>query len=164
MPYNNPWSVAALGHGQGGSCWQLVTPWRKRGGGFISACMYLFLMFLLHLFLKFPSVLGVRVLARFGASWLASLENTAPADVSDIELSPEPQMARNGRSSLARTSSWLEMAARAWPGAAAGSKWPLEPGTAPQLARDGRSRVPWSRRMLDGCRSNLLRNREMLAW
>ena len=31
-------------------------------------------------------------------------------------------MAQNGRSSLARSRSWLEMAARAWPGAAAGSR------------------------------------------
>ena len=99
---------------------------------------------------------------------------------------------RNTRSSVAQSRSWLEMAARAWPGAAAGSrwplkpgpepqlarngrsslaqsrswlaKWPLEPGPAPQLARNGRSSVPRGRRMLDRCRSNLLRNREMLDW
>ena len=32
-------------------------------------------------------------------------------------------MARNGRSGLARSRSWHEIAARAWPKAAAGSKW-----------------------------------------
>ena len=49
-------------------------------------------------------------------------------------------MARNGRSSSAQSRSCLELAARARPGAAAGSKWPLRLGPAPQLlARHGRS-------------------------
>ena len=48
-------------------------------------------------------------------------------------------LARNA----ARSRSWLEMAARAWPGAAAGSKWPLEPDPEPQLARAMAARA-WS--------------------
>ena len=44
------------------------------------------------------------------------------------------------------------------------AKWPLEPGPSLQLARHRRSSVPWSRRMLDKCRLNLLQNREMLEW
>ena len=54
--------------------------------------------------------------------------------------------------------------------------WPLEPGPEPQMARNGcsspprsrrilekcRSSLPRSRRMLDGCRSSLPRNRRML--
>ena len=73
-----------------------------------------------------------------GSAWL---ENTAPADVCDIEPGPEPLLARNGRSSLARSRSWLEIVARAWPGAAVGSKWPLEPGPEPQLAREMAARA-----------------------
>ena len=36
----------------------------------------------------------------------------------------------------------LHMAARAWPGAADGSKWLLEPAREPQMARNGRSSPP----------------------
>ena len=43
----------------------------------------------------------------------------------------------------------LHMAARAWPGAADGSKWPLEPAPAPQMARNGRSSPPRGRRWLE---------------
>ena len=56
----------------------------------------------------------------------------------------------------------LHMAARAWPGAADGSKWPLEPAPGPQMARNGRSSLPRSRRILDGCRSSLPWSRRML--
>ena len=55
-----------------------------------------------------------------------------------LEPAPGPQMARNGRSSLARSRRWLEMAARACLGAADGSKWPLELAPEPQNTR----RVP----------------------
>ena len=64
---------------------------------------------------------------------------------------------------LARSRSWLEMAARACPGAADGSKWPLEPAPEPQMARNGRSSRPRSRRILEKCRSSLLRSRRMLG-
>ena len=47
-------------------------------------------------------------------------------------------MARNGCSSPPRGRRWLEMVARARPGAADGSKWPLEPAPEPQNTR----RVP----------------------
>ena len=50
-------------------------------------------------------------------------------------------MARNGRSTLSRSRRWLEMAGRAWPGAAAGSKWAFEPGPEPQLAREMAARA-----------------------
>ena len=56
----------------------------------------------------------------------------------------------------------LHMAARAWPGAADGSKWLLEPAPEPQLARNGRSSPPRSRRILEKCRSSLPRSRRML--
>ena len=48
------------------------------------------------------------------------------------------------------------------PGAADGSKWPLEPAPEPQLARNGRSSLPLSRRMLEKCCSSLGRRRNML--
>ena len=81
-----------------------------------------------------------------------------------------------GRSSLLWSRRWLEMAARACLGAAASSKWLFERAPEPQMARNGRSsrprsrrilekcrsRLPGSRRMLDGCRSSLPRNRRML--
>jgi len=68
------------------------------------------------------------------------------------------------------------LAARAWPGAAGGSKWLLEPAPEPQMARNGcsssplssrirekcRSSLPRSCRMLDGCRSSLPRNCRMI--
>ena len=112
---------------------------------------------------------------------------------------------------MARTSSWLKIAARALHGASVSNPntprlpmlttsslakshtgleiagWPVEPGPEAQLARNGsssqaragsgngcsglaqsrrarnsRSTVAWSRRMLGKCRSNLLRNREMI--
>ena len=40
----------------------------------------------------------------------------------------------------------LHMAARAWPGAADGSKWLLEPAPEPQMSRNGRSSPPRSRK------------------
>ena len=43
----------------------------------------------------------------------------------------------------------LHMAARAWPGAADGSKWLLEPAPEPQLARNGVSSPPRSRKWLE---------------
>ena len=46
-------------------------------------------------------------------------------------------------------------------GAAAASKWPLEPAPGPQMARNGRSSLPRSRRILDGCRSSLPWSRRM---
>ena len=112
----------------------------------------------LYLFLKFPSGLGFS-----DASELRGVlcpENTAPAEVPDFEPGPEPQLPRIGQASLAWSRSWFEVAARAWPGTAAGSKWrlempdrawprvaagsewPLEPGPKPQLARDGASKLP----------------------
>ena len=42
----------------------------------------------------------------------------------------------------------LHMAARAWPGAADGSKWLLEPAPEPQMSRNGRSSPPRSRKYL----------------
>ena len=48
------------------------------------------------------------------------------------------------------------------PGAADGSKWPLEPAPEPQLPRNGRSSLPLSRRMLEKCCSSLARSRKML--
>ena len=59
-------------------------------------------------------------MARNGSKWL-------------LQLAPEPQMARNGRSSPPRSCRILE-----------------------------KCRLPRSRRMLDGCRSSLPRNRRML--
>ena len=56
----------------------------------------------------------------------------------------------------------LHLAARAWPGAADRSKWLLEPATEPQIARNGRSSPPRSRRILEKCRSSLPRSRRML--
>ena len=56
----------------------------------------------------------------------------------------------------------LQMAARAWPGAADGSKWLLEPAPEPQMARNGRSSPPRSRRKLEKCQSSLPRSRRML--
>ena len=46
-----------------------------------------------------------------------------------------PLFAAYGRSSLAWSRRWLEMAARARPGAADGSKWSLEPAPEPQKTR-----------------------------
>ena len=66
------------------------------------------------------------------------------------------------RSSLARGRNWLEMAARARPGAADGSKWPLEPEPDQQNTRRVPLESAWSRRMLDGCRSSLPRSRRLL--
>ena len=79
-------------------------------------------------------------------------------------------MLKKCRSSLLRSRSWLEMAARACPGAAAGSKWPLKPAPEPQssLARSRKmfekccSSMPRSRRMLEKCRSSLLRSHRWL--
>ena len=54
---------------------------------------------------------------------------------------------RNFRASLAARARYLlHMAARAWPGAADGSKWLLEPAPEPQMARNGRSSPPRSRK------------------
>jgi hypothetical protein len=59
-------------------------------------------------------------------------------------------MARIGRLSPPRSRRWLEMAARARPGAADGSNmWPLELGPEPQMARNGRSSPPRGRRWLE---------------
>jgi len=95
-----------------------------------------------------------------------------------------------GRSSLVCSSWWLEKkTSRAHPGAADGSKWPLEPAPEPQNSRkvplesapepqnarrvplesapepQNARRVPLEpggrRRMLDGCRSSLPRSRSM---
>ena len=87
-----------------------------------------------------------------------------------------PLFAAYGRSSLARSRRWLEMAARARPGAADGSKWPLEPAPEPQNtrrvplepalepqnARRAPLEPPRNRRMLDRCRSSLPWSRRML--
>ena len=51
-----------------------------------------------------------------------------------LEPALEPQMVRNSSSSLSRSHRLLEMAARACPGAAECSKWPLEPAPEPQNA------------------------------
>ena len=52
-----------------------------------------------------------------------------------LESALEPQMARNGRSSLPRSRKGLEMAVRACPGAAESSKWPFEHAPEPPNAR-----------------------------
>ena len=93
-----------------------------------------------------------------------------------LELGPEPQMARNGRSNPPRSRRWLEMAARARPGAADGSKWPpepapeqqntrrvpLEPALEPRNARRAPLEPPQNRIILDGCRSSMPWRRRML--
>ena len=138
------------------------------------------MIYYIHLLLKFRSKSPTEP-EKLGSSWARLrpnsarpwLENTAPADVCDIEPGPEPQMARNGRSSLARSRSWLETAARAWPGAAAGSRndrlqkrrwlemaaraWPK-----PRNARLVLFEPPRKCRMLDGSHSSLLWRHSML--
>ena len=107
-----------------------------RSEGQISTCQYLSILKSLN----FGRVSPNRALAvlRRSRPWL---ENTAPAE---------------------KCRYLLHMAARAWPGAADGSKWPLEPAPGPQMARNGRSSLPRSRRILDGCRSSLPWSRRML--
>ena len=65
-----------------------------------------------------------------------------------------PALARN----VAICCIWLHLAARAWPGAADRSKWLLEPALEPQIARNGRSSPPRSRRILEKCCSSLPRS------
>ena len=83
---------------------------------------------------------------------------------------------RNCRQNQPRGRRWLELAARACPGAAAGSKWPLElapepqnarkvllkPGPEPQNAEKCCSSLPRSRKLLEKCCSSLPRCRRML--
>ena len=63
--------------------------------------------------------------------------NAAICCIWPLELGPEPQMARNGRSSPPRGRRWLEMAARACPGAAEYSTGAARacPGAAPTAVR-----------------------------
>ena len=111
-----------------------------------------------------PGGFGFRTLRSFRAEACLTSRKAVICEKCRLELGPEPQMARNSRSSLARSRSWLEMAARLVQSRSWLAKWLLEPGPAPQLARNARSSVPRSRRVLDRCSSNLLQNREMLDW
>ena len=90
---------------------------------------------------------------------------TTPADAYDIEPGQEPH--RPGDSRIAGRA-WRRSAARSkWqlqPGPRWLGKWPLGPGRLAQSrrARNSRSSVAWSRRMLGKCRSNLLWSRDMI--
>jgi hypothetical protein len=92
-----------------------------------------------------------------------------------LEPTPEPQQARKIplEPTAARCVRFLRSKSgffcssvvginRARPVAADGSKWPLEPAPGPQMARNGRSSLPRSRRILDECRSSLPWSRRML--
>jgi len=78
------------------------------------------LLYIIYIFIKFASVLGLQGAKTFVAC-LAS-RNAAICCIRPLEPGPEPQLARNGCWSLPRSRSWLEMAARARPGVAEYSK------------------------------------------
>jgi hypothetical protein len=65
-------------------------------------------------------------------------------------------------SSLLRSHRWLEMAARACPGAAAGSKWPFKLAPERRMLEKCCSSLARSRKMLEKCCSSLPRSRRML--
>ena len=81
--------------------------------------IYIHIYIYIYLFIKFPPDLGLQMLKTFVA---CLPRNAAICCIWPLEPGPEPQMARNGCSSPPRSRSWLEMAARARPGAAEYSK------------------------------------------
>ena len=130
---------------------------------------YIIIMYI-YLFIKFPPDLGLQVrfrafvacLARNAAICCILARNGCSSPPGSrrrfemVEPAPGPQMVPQ----------MLEMAARARPGAADGSEWPREPAPGPQMgpqmARNGRSSLPQSRRILDKCRPSLPWSRRML--
>ena len=71
-------------------------------------------------------------------------------------------MARNGCSSVPGSRRWLEMAARARPEPQMARNCRSSPPRSRRILEKCRSSLPRSRRMLDGCRSSLPRSRSML--
>ena len=107
--------------------WKLELCWTQNGYG-------LYIYIYIYLFIKFPPDLCGRGCYLSFVACLAS-RNVAICCILPLEPGPEPLFAAYGRSSLAQRRRWLEMAARARPGGADGSKWPLESALEPQNAR-----------------------------